>query len=155
MAQKSFSAILRRNILAVAIILVAAVVLLVSVLLGSGSADTAETVDQQSQSIDVHRRADSLENFQMGDKAGNRAGNRVDKVDRRQALKGRLGALPGGGLGGALPKALRDDLQNMRNAAPSERAALQHEMFTKALAGDYGDMAKNHAEKLKVLVDGT
>lgn len=150
MAQKSFSAILRHNILAVAIILVAAVVLLVSILLGSGSAVSTNTVDQQSQSLNVHPRADALKNFHKGDQAGKRAGNRGDKVDRRQAFKGRLGALPGGDL----PKELRDDLQNMRKAALSERAALQHEMFTKALAGDYGDMAKNRAGKFKQLVDG-
>ena len=150
MAQKSFSAILRHNVLAVAIILIAAAVLIVSVLLGSDSAVSSDTVDQQSQSVGVHPRADALKNFHKGDKAGNHADNRGDKADRRQALGGPPGGLPGG----ALPKALRDDLQNMWTAAPSERAALQHEMFTKALAGGYGDMAKNRAEKLKELVDG-
>lgn len=146
MARKSFAAILRCNILAVAITLVAAAALFVSVLLGSDSAVSSATVDQQSQSVNLPPRADSLKNFHKGDKTRNRG----DKVDRRQAHKGTLGARPGGGL----PKALRDDLQSMRKAAPSERAALQHEMFTKALAGDYGNMAKNRAEKLKQLVEG-
>lgn len=161
MTRPSLPELIRRNLLAVGVLLVAAVVLLGGVLLDHHNNDSGDSFARQSQSLhgrahtQGHAHADAREKLNKFGKHGVR-GDKRRQFDGRPGPQfgGPLGGILGGPLGGPLPKALRDDLQNLRKADPSERAALQHQMFAKALGGDYGDLAQKRAQKLKELVDG-
>lgn len=75
-----------------------------------------------------------------------RAGTYGDKVEKRLDGKSQIW--------GNAPKELRADLKAARAADAADRPAKLHAVFTKALAGDYGDQAKKHAAELQVIVNG-
>ena len=73
---------------------------------------------------------------------------------RGGAPLGPMGGFLGGPPMGPIPKALLDDLKQLRQAAPAKQEALEQKMFAKALAGGYGDAIKQKADKLKSLITG-
>lgn len=76
-----------------------------------------------------------------------KAGKYGDKVERRVSHHGaRLWA--------HAPKELKTDLKAARMTAPADRTAKLHEVFAKALAGDYGSGMQKRAERLRSIVDG-
>lgn len=91
-------------------------------------------------------RIDALQEIRQNAKAGeygDKIEKRAENIDNRHA---RIWA--------HAPKELKDDLREVRKADPADRDELRHEIFNKAEAGEYGDAAKQHAEKLKQFVDG-
>ncbi len=91
-------------------------------------------------------RTEAIKKVRTDAKAG-KYGDKVEKrIDRRRERAGAIWK--------NAPKELRADLKAARAAAPADRPAKVHEVFAKALAGDYGDRAQKRAEKLKRVVDG-
>ncbi|MDQ3157958.1 MAG: hypothetical protein M3Q98_14775 [Actinomycetota bacterium] len=141
-----------------------------AILMGSGASadsntttDTHSSVSADSNSVDSNvakfradlkdaralageARIEALQQIRQNAKAGeygDKIEKRAENIDNRHA---RIWA--------HAPKELKDDLREIRKADPADRAELRHEIFTKAEAGEYGDLAKKHAEKLKQFVDG-
>lgn len=83
-------------------------------------------------------------------RADAKSGKYGDKVEKRFDRKHNHAAA----IWKNAPKELKADLKAARTAPPADRAAKMHEIFTKALAGDYGDKAQKRAERLKTLVNG-
>lgn len=101
---------------------------------------------KEARALEGQARTDAVKKIREDAKAGTYG----DKVQKRVTNKGKRFAA----VWAHAPAELKADLQDVRKADPSDRAALKHEIFTKALAGDYGDKAQKRAEKLKELVDG-
>jgi len=171
MASTSFHKILGRKLLAAGVTLaVAAGLAGVALLTGIGpganvaaSASSTTTVssDNASADSDVARfradlksaralegqdRMDALRKIHQDAKAGKYG----DKVEKRVMHKDKHFAA----IWAHAPKELKADLRDARNADPSERAAKRHEIYVKALAGDYGDQVQKRAERLQEFVDG-
>lgn len=101
---------------------------------------------KEARALTGQARIDAVKKIRQDAKAGKYG----DKVQKRVTNKGKRFAA----IWAHAPADLKADLEDVRKADPSDRAALKHEIFTKALAGDYGDMAQKRAEKMKELVDG-
>lgn len=99
---------------------------------------------KKARGLTGQARLDAVKKLRADAKAG-RYGDKVEKrADRAHGFR----------LWAHAPKELKADLKAARAADPADRPAKLHEVFTKALAGDYGDKAQKRAEKLKMLVDG-
>ena len=101
---------------------------------------------KDARALTGEARMEALQEIRQNAKAGeygDKIEKRAEKIDNRHA---RLWA--------HAPKELKDDLREVRKADPADRAELRHEIFTKAEAGEYGDLALQHAEKLKQFVEG-
>lgn len=170
MASKSFRTILGRKLVASGITLVVASGLVGAALLtgigpGADAATTAvaaaSTEDAKSVDPDVAKfradlkaafalegqaRIDAVKKIRQDAKAG-KYGDKVEKrVERRDKKQAAMWA--------HAPKELKADLREVRKADPADRPAKRHEVFNKALAGDYGDKAQKRAERLKEFADG-
>lgn len=170
MATTSFHHLLGRKLVATGTALTVTTGLVGGALLmGSGaSADTTSTDTHSSVTADSSSTDSNVEEFRADLKDAReltgeartdavkkvleaaKAGEYGDKVEKLVTHKGKHLAR----IWAHAPQELKDDLKEVREAAPEDRAALKHEIFTNALDGDYGDKAQKHAEKLKEFVDG-
>ena len=101
---------------------------------------------KDARALTGEARMAALQEIRQNAKAGeygDKIEKRAEKIDNRHA---RIWA--------HAPKELKDDLREVRKADPADRAELRHKIFTKAESGEYGDLAQQHAEKLKQFVEG-
>ncbi len=155
MDRQAFTTLLKNNLLGVV------VVILALALIGTSAA-----IDASKDGSDV-ATASSARDLKDGDRPKDKDRPRDKQL---QKLKDRLekGELRGDRMRmdqpfppgliqqflSQVPKQLRQDLRDLRKADPEERTTLGHQMFEKALAGDYGAQVKKLAEMLEELVNG-
>jgi len=167
MTSTPFRKTLGRKLLATGVTLTVAAGLAGAALLtgiGTSASDAASASDTTTVSSDTNSvdsdvakfRADLKEARELTGEARIEAVKKIrqdakdgkygDKVEKRVERRA--------GIWAHAPKELKEDLKEVRKADPSERAAKRHEIFVKALAGDYGDQAQKRAQKLQEFVDG-
>jgi outer membrane murein-binding lipoprotein Lpp len=164
MTSTSFHKTLGRKLLATGVTLTVAAGLVATALLtgigtSANDAASASAVSSDTTSVDsdVKRfRADLKEARELTGDARIEAVKKIrqdakdgkygDKVEKRIERRA--------GIWAHAPKELRADLKEVWKADASERVEKRHEIFVKALAGDYGDQAQKRAERLKEFVEG-
>ncbi|MGZ5372759.1 MAG: hypothetical protein ACXWYG_03220 [Aeromicrobium sp.] len=101
---------------------------------------------QDARALTGEARTDAIKKIHQDAEAGKYGDKVQQRAERREHRRAAMWA--------HAPAGLKADLKEVRDAVPADRAALKHEIFTKALDGDYGDRAQKRAERLKNLVDG-
>jgi hypothetical protein len=145
------------TVFAGAVVLIA-VILLLGVAALDHSGNAKDSRDEHHAAFGMHPREDQ----KPGDRGkGHGMGlghGKIGKIPKagpdRGVPFGPMGGFLGGPPMGPIPKALLDDLKQLRQAAPAKQEALEKKMFAKALAGDYGTAIKQKAEKLRAVVTG-